>query len=164
MTARSVAGENAASIFPLCPVGTVLIFNCCRCRCSDILRCVFDTYSGHTDDLGVDRWLHMLQEVGVVGRSSKLVKYQSDGADVTATPLNEHDATEIFEHFSASGHADDDSALVLRLDDESFADALDAVAQRRYSLAADQLGDGSGVAFEWLLRELEEHVVAMQPI
>jgi hypothetical protein len=121
---------------------------------------VFDTYSGQADILGVDRWSRMLQEVGVVGTSSQLV-YQSDGVDVAATPLDEQDATEIFEHFSCGALG---PTLVLRLDDESFADALDAVAQRRYPRAAAQLGEGSGVAFEWLLRELEEHVVAMQPI
>ena len=105
----------------------------------------------------------MLQEVGVVGRSRQLV-YQCNGANVSATPVDEHDVTEIFEHFSGGGHAGDDRpTLVLRLDDESFADALDAVAQRRYPLAISQPGAGSGVAFEWLLRELEEHVVAMQP-
>ena len=130
---------------------------CCR---PDILRCVFDTYSGQADILGVDRWSRMSQEVGVVGTSSQLV-YQSDGVDVAATPLDEQDATEIFEHFSCGALG---PTLVLRLDDESFADALDAVAQRRYPRAAAQLGEGSGVAFEWLLRELEEHVVAMQPI
>lgn len=125
---------------------------------------MFDTYSGQIEDLGVDRWVHMLEEVGVVGRSRQLV-YQCDGVNVAATPLDKHDVSEIFEHFSGGGHAGDDrSTLVLRLDDESFADALDAVAQRRYPLATTEVGEGSGgIAFEWLLRELEEHVVAMQP-
>ena len=108
----------------------------------------------------------MLQEIGVVGKDpfGSHLLYQIDGANVAATPLNEDDVIEIFDHFSCEEHAGDDrSTCRLRLDDESFADALDAVAQRRYPLAAPRAGEGSGIAFEWLLRELEEHVVAMQP-
>lgn len=128
---------------------------------ADILRCVFDSYSGVADHLNVSQWSHMLLEIGVVGPNSELV-YQSDGADVAATPLSEGDAIDVFEHFSSSEDHAEGSRLrrVLRLDDESFADALDALAQRRYPLAMAQEG---GIAFEWLLRELEEHVVAMQP-
>ena len=130
---------------------------------SEILCCVFDAYSGQTDQLGIARWSHMLGEIGIlVGHGSKQrpVLYTSDGADVAATPLGEQEAVDIFDHFSCEDRAGD--ARVLRVDDESFADALDAVAQRRYPLAA-RVADAGGAAFELLLREVEEHVIAMQP-
>jgi hypothetical protein len=144
---------------PACPPA------CLRVRsCSEILCCVFDAYSGQTDQLGIARWSHMLGEIGILaghGSKQRPVLYTSDGADVAATPLGEQEAVDIFDHFSCEEDRAGD-ARVLRADDESFADALDAVAQRRYPLAA-RVADAGGAAFELLLREVEEHVIAMQP-
>ena len=96
--------------------------------------------------------LRELQIVGAPGRGEVL--YQCDSADVAAMPLGEREAVEIFQHFCGGGEA-------MRFDDESFVDALDAVAQRRYPLALQ--GDlGENEPFGLLLGEVEEHVIALQ--
>ena len=130
---------------------------CVCCILSEILRCLFGAYSGQTDTLDVARWSHMLRELQIVGPANGRgeVLYQCDGADVAATPLGEREAIEIFQHFCGGGEA-------LRFDDESFVDALDAVAQRRYPLTAQgDLGE-EGEPFGLLLGEVEEHVIALQ--